>query len=59
MTNLFRLNSAIYAIKRDVFLKNNNFVVDPVGWIEMNEIESINIDTLTDLSTRILSKEIE
>ncbi len=60
MTNLFRLNSAIYAIKRDVFLKNNNFVVDPVGWIEMNEIESINIDTLTDLRiARILSKEIE
>ena len=60
MTNLCRLNSAIYAIKRDVFLKNNNFVVDPVGWIEMNEIESINIDTLTDLRiARILSKEIE
>lgn len=60
MTNLFRLNSAIYVIKRDVFLKNNNFVADPVGWIEMNEIESINIDTLTDLRiARILSKEIE
>lgn len=60
MTNLCRLNSAIYVIKRDVFLKNNTFVVDPVGWVEMNEIESINIDTLTDLRiARILSKEIE
>ena len=60
MTNLCRLNSAIYVIKRDVFLKNNNFVVDPVGWVEMNEIESMNIDTLTDLRiARILSKEVE
>lgn len=60
MQNLCRLNSAIYIIKRDNFMKYNTLILNPVGWIEMTADESINIDTISDLRfARLISKNIE
>ena len=60
MSNLCRINSAIYIIKRDHFLKYKKLFLDPVGWIEMTQEESINIDTHLDLKiARSISKNID
>tara|TARA_B100000212_G_scaffold324016_1_gene284557 strand:- start:71 stop:754 length:684 start_codon:yes stop_codon:yes gene_type:complete len=49
MKNLCRINSAIYATDRNSLLNKKKFIIDPIGFIEMSLIESINIDTLLDL----------
>lgn len=49
MKNLCRVNSAIYATDRDSLINEKKFLIDPIGFIEMNLIESINIDRLLDL----------
>lgn len=50
MHNLCRLNSAIYIVKKDLMIKYKNFIVEPIGYVEMTNIESINIDTMLDLN---------
>ena len=49
MKHLCRLNSAIYIVKKELMLENRKFLVEPIGFIEMSNIESINIDTMLDL----------
>ena len=49
MTNLCRINSAIYATDRNSLINEKKFLINPIGFIEMSLIESINIDTLVDL----------
>ena len=49
MTNLCRINSVIYATDRNLLFNKKRFLINPIGFIEMNLIESINIDTLLDL----------
>ena len=49
MKHLCRLNSAIYIVKKELMLENRKFLVEPIGYIEMSNIESINIDTMLDL----------
>ena len=49
MSHLCRINSAIYIFKRYDFFEMNKLVIDPIGFIEMDIKESINIDTELDL----------
>ena len=49
MKHLCRLNSAIYVVKKDLIMKRESFIIDPIGYIEMSNIESINIDRMLDL----------
>ena len=49
MNHLCRLNSAIYAVKRDSLISKSILIDNPIGYIEMSNIESINIDTELDL----------
>lgn len=44
MGHLCRLNSAIYVVGRDTFLDSEKLIVEPVGFVEMTAIESVNID---------------
>ena len=58
MENLCRLNSAIYIIGREKFQNQQRLVVDPTGYVEMTEEESINIDTPVDLKlAQLIAKE--
>ena len=49
MRSLCRLNSAIYATKSEDLLSQRKILVDPIGFINMSDIESINIDSHLDL----------
>ena len=49
MQNLCRLNSAVYAMSRNVLMKEKKFLNKPIGYVEMSFLESINIDTILDL----------
>ena len=49
MGHLCRLNSAIYVVGRDTFLDAEKLIVEPVGFVEMTAIESVNIDEEIDL----------
>jgi len=49
MAHLCRLSGGIYVVGRDDFLKARSLVVEPVGYIEMSLVESINIDSEIDL----------
>lgn len=49
MAHLCRLSSGVYAVGRDDFLAHKALIVEPVGYIEMTAIESINIDEEIDL----------
>lgn len=49
MAHLCRLNSAIYVVGRDDLLERGELMPEPIGWIEMTELESMNIDSITDL----------
>ena len=49
MGHLCRLNSAVYVIGRDTFKNAGRLVVEPVGFVEMTGMESINIDEELDL----------
>ena len=49
MKHLCRINSAIYVVGRNDFMLERRFILEPVGWIEMSNEESINIDSELDL----------
>ena len=49
MGHLCRLNSAVYVIGRDTFKETGKLIVEPVGFIEMTGMESVNIDEEIDL----------
>ena len=58
MNHLCRLNSAIYAINRESLISKEVLIDIPTGYIEMTNIESINIDTELDLKfANLVSKE--
>ena len=60
MKHLCRLNSAIYITTRDHFMVHNKLIEDPIGYIEMSQETSLNIDTLLDLKfARTISKNID
>jgi len=44
-----RLDSSIYVVGRNDFMAQRRFVIDPIGYVEHSQEESINIDTLLDL----------
>ena len=59
MKHLCRLNSAIYIVKKDLMINHRNFLIEPIGYIEMSNIESINIDTMLDLKfANFIAKEL-
>lgn len=49
MDALCRLSSGVYVVGRDTYLSVGHLVVEPVGFIEMTALESINIDEEIDL----------
>ena len=49
MERLCRLNSAIYVVGRRDFADTGGLVVEPIGFVEMTGMESINIDEELDL----------
>ena len=49
MGRLCRLNSAVYVVGRDTFKETGRLIMEPVGFIEMTGMESINIDEELDL----------
>ena len=49
MAHLCRLNSALYVVGRDDLIKHATLSPEPLGWIEMSELESFNIDSPIDL----------
>ena len=60
MAHLCRLNSAIYATNRDSLIKNKKLLIDPIGFTEMSQVESINIDSELDLRfANFISKEFD
>lgn len=50
MGHLCRLNSAVYVVGRDTFKETGRLIVEPVGFVEMTGMESINIDEELDLA---------
>ncbi len=49
MSHLCRINSAIYIVRKETLFENNKIINEPIGWIEMNHEESLNIDSEIDL----------
>jgi len=49
MAGLCRINSAIWVMDVEDFLREGRFVLEPIGSIDMTAIESINIDSEIDL----------
>lgn len=49
MAHLCRLNSALYVVGRDDLVERASLSPEPIGWIEMSELESFNIDSPVDL----------
>lgn len=49
MEHLCRANSAVYVCGRDAFLARRTFFIEPLGYIEMSLVESLNIDGEFDL----------
>lgn len=49
MMQLCRLNSAIYIVGRHDFVETRQLIIEPVGFVEMSGMESINIDEEIDL----------
>ncbi|MBL8701861.1 MAG: hypothetical protein JNK67_25995, partial [Alphaproteobacteria bacterium] len=49
MAHLCRLNSALYVVGRDDLVERGSLSPEPIGWIEMSELESFNIDSPVDL----------
>lgn len=49
MAHLCRLNSALYVVGRDDLIGHATLSPEPLGWIEMSELESFNIDSPIDL----------
>jgi len=44
MTELCRISNGFYLVDRDNFIQTNKILIEPIGFVEMNPIESINID---------------
>lgn len=58
MHYLCRANSAIYVCGRDGFLTQRTLFIEPVGYIEMSLVESLNIDEELDLRVaELIAKE--
>lgn len=58
MHHLCRLNSAIYVVNRDAFMQEKRFLLEPIGYVEMTPLESINIDEELDLEfAELVAKE--
>lgn len=49
MAHLCRLNSAVYVTSRDAILAGQ-LLPPPIGWVEMDALSSLNIDTPVDLA---------
>lgn len=49
MKNLKRINGNIYVNYSSNIIKDNNVLSEPIGLIEIDEINSINIDSNYDL----------
>ncbi|MBE0533503.1 MAG: acylneuraminate cytidylyltransferase family protein [Rhodospirillales bacterium] len=49
MADLCCLSSGVYVIGRDTYMATGTLVVEPVGFVEMTVIESVNIDEEIDL----------
>ena len=49
MAHLCRINSAVYVVRRDD-LMGGTLMVEPIGYVEVDELSSINIDTEADLA---------
>jgi len=60
MKHLCRINSAIYIFSWNDFRLTRKLLNNPLGWIDMNTEESINIDTELDLKiSELVAKELE
>lgn len=49
MMQLCRLNSAIYVVGRHDFVETRRLIIEPMGFVEMSGMESVNIDEELDL----------
>ena len=49
MKSLCRINSAIYIVPIETMLAEESFVREPLGFYQMNNLDSLNIDTELDL----------
>ena len=49
MGHICRVSSGAYVVGRDDWMKTKQLVVEPVGYVEMDDHESVNIDTELDL----------
>lgn len=49
MGALCRLSSGLYVVGRDSYLSMDRLVIEPVGFIEMTALDSVNIDEELDL----------
>ena len=49
MQHLCRLNSAVYVLDRQALFAEQSLLVDPIGYVEMSALESVNIDEELDL----------
>lgn len=49
MAHLCRVNSAVYVVDRDAFLAERSLLMQPIGYVEMTTLESLNIDEELDL----------
>ena len=57
MSNICRINSAIYVFDAKRFRISKKLLIPEVGYLEMTEIESINIDSENDLQyAKIINK---
>lgn len=44
MNHLCRLSSVVYVVNRDKFFEKESLIVEPVGYVDSTDVESINID---------------
>lgn len=49
MNKLCRLSGGVYVVARDSFEKSQALIVEPIGFIEVSGMESVNIDEEVDL----------
>ena len=49
MTQLCRISSGVYVFGKKDFLRQKSVLLDPIGYVEMSGVESVNIDEEIDL----------
>lgn len=49
MVDLCRLSSVVYIVDRDIFIEKESLIIEPVGYVDSINYESINIDEEIDL----------